>query len=255
MPHDARLLELVNTATQADLLQTLDAALQKSQGFTVATLNLDHLVKLGSDAAFLKAYSGHSHVVADGRPVVWLRRLAGQPVELVPGSELVGPLMGLAARLNVPVAFLGTTDATLAQAAERLETAHPDLRVVARIAPSFGFDPDGQEGAAVLDALAASEARLCLLALGAPKQELLAMRGAARLPRCGFVSIGAGLDFVAGSQHRAPVWMRRLALEWLWRLLSDPRRLAGRYLRCALILPRLAWAAIRMRRRHGGAAG
>jgi UDP-N-acetyl-D-mannosaminuronic acid transferase (WecB/TagA/CpsF family) len=59
----------------------------------------------------------------------------------------------------------------------------------------------------------------------------------------GFVSIGAGLDFIAGFQTRAPLWVRRIAMEWLWRMLSDPRRLAKRYLDCALVLPDLALAA------------
>ncbi len=244
MQDNAELLALVNTPTQAALLADIETRLSEGQGFTIATLNLDHLVKLRENAAFRAAYSQHSHVVADGRPVVWLRRLSGRPVELVPGSDLIDPLMALAARLDVPVAFLGSTETTLATAAERLEAAHPGLRVVTRIAPPFGFDPDGPEGMTALNALAASGAKLCLLALGAPKQERLAARAARHLPHCGFVSIGAGLDFIAGSQKRAPVWVRRLSLEWLWRMLSDPRRLAGRYLRCAMILPGLAGAAV-----------
>ena len=64
----------------------------------------------------------------------------------------------------------------------------------------------------------------------------------------GFVSIGAGLDFLAGSQTRAPAWVRAIAMEWLWRMLANPRRLALRYLRCALILPGLARDALRQGR-------
>ena len=248
MKQEREMLTLVNTSSQSDLMSALEARLAAGEGFTVATLNLDHLVKLYANPTFHEAYRRHSHVVADGWPVVVLRRLAGRPVELVPGSDLVEPLMALAARLHVPVGFLGATEPTLARAAARLEAAHPGLRVVARIAPPFGFDPDGSEGLVALDDLAASGARLCLLALGAPKQERLAVRGAERLPSCGFISIGAGLDFIAGIQPRAPRWMRRAGLEWLWRMLSDPRRLAGRYARCALILPGLTAAAVGMRR-------
>ena len=111
----------------------------------------------------------------------------------------------------------------------------------------FGFDPEGPAATACLDELAASGARLCLLALGAPKQEILAIRGAERLPGCGFVSVGAGLDFIAGHQSRAPVWVRRMALEWAWRLATNPRRLARRYLDCALVLPGLGVDALRER--------
>jgi N-acetylglucosaminyldiphosphoundecaprenol N-acetyl-beta-D-mannosaminyltransferase len=238
----------ITTPTRSALLTQIEALLAARQGFALATLNLDHLVKLSRDAAFRTAYAAQTHVVADGNPVVWLQRLARHPVELVPGSELITPLVALAARLGVPVALLGATEATLAAAAARLEADHPGLRVVARIAPPQGFDPGGPDGEAALNQLAASGARLCFLALGAPKQEILAARGRTVLPQMGFVSIGAGLDFIAGSQTRAPLWVRRIAMEWLWRMALNPRRLARRYLDCALILPGLtrgAWAARR----------
>jgi exopolysaccharide biosynthesis WecB/TagA/CpsF family protein len=241
------MLGLVNTTTQAELLDALEKRLRAGKGFAVATLNLDHLVKLRSDRAFRDAYSRHSHVVADGWPVVVLRRLAGRPVELVPGSELVSPLMALAARLEVKVAFLGSTEEALSRAAAKLSAEHPGLQISACISPPFGLDPEGHTADAALDEMGRSGARLCLLAFGAPRQERLAVRGRERIAGCGFVSIGAGLDFVAGSQRRAPRWMRRVGLEWLWRMLSAPRRLAGRYARCALILPVLTVAAVRMR--------
>jgi exopolysaccharide biosynthesis WecB/TagA/CpsF family protein len=150
------------------------------------------------------------------------------------------------------VAFLGGDEAALERAAERLGARHPGLRVALRLAPSMGFDPEGPEAGAAIDALAASDARICLLALGAPRQEILASRIAARLPVMGVLSVGAGLDFVAGRQRRAPRAVRALKAEWLWRLASDPRRLAGRYADCALVLPALGRAALRSRRRGAG---
>ncbi|MEO1612426.1 MAG: WecB/TagA/CpsF family glycosyltransferase, partial [Pseudomonadota bacterium] len=104
----------------------------------------------------------------------------------------------------------------------------------------------------VIEQLAASDARFVFLALGAPKQEVFAAHAWTALPHVGFASIGAGLDFIAGRQVRAPQWVRRLALEWVWRLLSAPRRLAARYLKCILILPSLILAALRQRRRNRG---
>ncbi|MGV8988683.1 MAG: WecB/TagA/CpsF family glycosyltransferase [Cypionkella sp.] len=238
----------ITTPTRAALLADIATLLDARQGFALATLNLDHLVKLDRLPDFRAAYTAQSHVVADGNPVVWLHRLAGRPVELVPGSELITPLANLAARLGVPVALLGSTAATLDQAAARLQADHPGLRVVAQIAPPQDFDPVGAQSAAVLDQLAGSGARLCFLALGAPKQEILAARGHAMLPGVGFVSIGAGLDFIAGHQTRAPLWVRRIAMEWVWRMALNPRRLARRYLDCGLILPGLARQAWRSRR-------
>lgn len=237
----------ITTPTRAALLAEIERLLVAGQGFALATLNLDHLVKLRRLAAFRVAYAAQTHVVADGNPVVWLQRLAGRPVELVPGSELIDPLAALAARLGVPVALLGATSETLDRAADRLLNACPGLSIVARLAQPQGFDATGPAGEAALRAVKASGARLCFLALGAPKQEMLAARGHALLPEVGFVSIGAGLDFLADTQTRAPLWVRRLALEWMWRMALSPRRLALRYLDCALILPGLALQAWRER--------
>lgn len=240
----------ITDATRAGLLASIEGRLVAGEGFALATVNLDHLVKLRRDPRFHEAYLAQSHVVADGNPVVWLSRLAGRRVELIPGSELVLPLAGLAARHDVPVALLGATEAALERAAEGLRAAHPGLRIVARIAPPMGFDPEGETGTEALAALAASGARLCFLALGAPKQERLAARGLRDCPGVGFVSIGAGLDFIAGTQKRAPLWVQRLALEWAWRMAGNPRRLAARYAACFAILPGLGLTALRGRRGH-----
>ena len=237
----------VNTPSRTLLMQGVEERLRAKRGFAVATINLDHLVKLQRSGAFRQAYAAQDFVVADGNPVVWLSRLAGRPVELVPGSELVRPLAALAARLGAPLGLFGADTATLEAAAANLESDYPGLRVVARIAPPYGLDPDGPVATAHLEDLAASGARLCLLALGAPKQEILAVRGKEIAPGVGFVSVGAGVEFVAGSQVRAPVWVQKVAMEWLWRMMREPRRLFWRYMSCFAILPALIRDAWRLR--------
>jgi N-acetylglucosaminyldiphosphoundecaprenol N-acetyl-beta-D-mannosaminyltransferase len=193
----------VNTSRRAQLLAEVEARLASRRGFSVATLNLDHLVKLRRSAAFRRAYAAQTHVVADGNPIVWISRIARHPVELTPGCELVEPIAAIAARHGAPVALLGARTETLALAADRLAARHPGLRLPARIAPGFGFDPAGPEADACIEALRDSGARVCFLALGAPKQEEFAARAQAALPEVGFVSIGAGLDFIAGTQALA----------------------------------------------------
>ncbi|MAY86055.1 MAG: glycosyltransferase [Pseudooceanicola sp.] len=232
------------------LLEDLHDRMVAGRGFAVATLNLDHVVKLRSDAAFRAAYARHSHVTADGNPIVWFSRLAGQPeVGLIPGSELIDPVAALAARSDTPVALLGATEPALAAAAAALETRHPGLRVVLQLAPPMGFDPAGDTATRAIDAIRDSGAGLVLLALGAPKQERFAARALEALPNVGFLSIGAGLDFIAGTQRRAPAWVRAIAAEWLWRMLSNPRRLAARYGACLLLLPGLLGRALGARLR------
>ena len=238
----------VNMQDQPSLLAEIRRRFRAGQGFALATVNLDHLVKLRHDPAFRAAYGQQDLVVADGNPIVWLSRLAGRPVQLVPGSDMVVPLTELAAQENIPIALLGSTDAALAAAARQLERQVPGADIVATIAPPMGFDAASPEAGDLLQQVEASGARLCFLALGAPRQEMLAARGRRETPAVGFASIGAGLDFLAGTQQRAPLWVRRLALEWVWRMLSAPGRLAPRYMGCAAILPAEIRAALRLRR-------
>ena len=238
----------VNVPDKAALMEQVATHFSERRGFALATINLDHLVKLRTSPSFREAYGAQDMVIADGNPIVWLSRLAQRPVALAPGSDLVVPLARLAAEHGIKVALLGATEAVLEAAAGVLKREIPGLEIAACLAPSQNFDPEGEEAGQLLDALARSGAGLTLLALGAPRQETFAARGRRAVPGMGFVSIGAGLDFLAGSQTRAPAWVRRLALEWLWRMLSNPRRLAGRYLQCALLMPRLALMALRQRR-------
>lgn len=238
----------VNIADRPRLEDEVLSRFASGEGFALATVNLDHLVKLETSADFLTAYAAQDLVVADGRPVVWLSQLAGRPVELMPGSDMVLPLCRLAAKAGVPVALVGSTGEALSDASAALTATVPGLDLAWCHAPSGVFDPAGAEAAEILRNLDQKGIRLCFLALGAPKQELLAARGRELAPGVGFASVGAGLDFLGGHQQRAPLWMRKLALEWLWRALSSPGRMVPRYLKCFAILPRQSRRALRIRR-------
>lgn len=229
------------------LLSDLKTRFERRQGFALATLNLDHIVKLRDDPAFRTAYLAHSHVTADGNPIVWMSRLAGAPVDLLPGADLITPLCDLAAATNVRVALLGSTDETLKAASSALMSRHPGLDVALCISPPMGFDPSGSLADSYITQLADAEIGLCFLALGAPKQELFAAHAVSKIDTVGFVSIGAGLDFIAGTQKRAPKFIRLIAAEWVWRLLTNPRRLGYRYTRCIAMTPHIFLSASKAR--------
>lgn len=228
-------------------MQVVRDRLSAGRGLALATINLDHLVKLRHDKEFRAAYAAQDLVVADGNPVVWLSRLARRPVRLAPGSDLVEALAQAAAETGAPIALVGSTEPVLIAAGERMKQRAPGLEVAACIAPPMGFSPTSDAADQILEQIAASGARLCFLALGAPKQEIFAARGRARLPQVAFVSVGAGLDFIGGSQKRAPALVRRVAMEWLWRALSAPRRMIPRYASCFAILPSQIVSALRQR--------
>ena len=227
----------VNIPDRATLLAAVAARLAAGEGFALATMNLDHLAKLRRDPSFRATYLAHDLVVADGNPIVWLSRLARRPVTLVPGSDLVLPLVAAATRAGRPVAILGTTGAALAAARQRIAADVPGVRFGPCLSPPLGFDPEGEDARAMLAEVAAVGPCLCLLSLSAPRQERLAALGRQLAPQAGFAGIGAGIDFLAGCQTRAPEWVRALALEWLWRAALQPRRLIPRYAACAAILP------------------
>ncbi|MDX8353120.1 WecB/TagA/CpsF family glycosyltransferase [Cognatiyoonia sp. IB215182] len=252
VPRDKGPNVIVNMPSLDALLSDMRAHFAGRRGFSLATLNLDHVVKLRDDPAFRSAYQAQSHVTADGNPIVWLSRLARQPVSLLAGADLIAPLAQLAGEMDVPIGLLGSTEETLQAAADALQMEHAGLRVVTCIAPPMGFDPTGELADRYIAQLEDAGVAMCFLALGAPKQEMFAAHAMSKTDRVGFVSIGAGLDFIAGTQIRAPKFVRAIAAEWVWRLMTNPRRLAARYAACIMVMPGLLRSALRARRANGG---
>ena len=227
----------INVATLSQAVPAIIRAAAESESFSVVTLNLDHLVKLRRSASFRRAYSAARFVTADGAPVAALARLQNPAIERTTGADLLLPLIEAAAKARVPVFFFGSNAGVLARAGRDLaQRCEHKLDIAGTAAPSMQFNPESPEADAALDRIAASGAKLCILALGAPKQEILAARAVARGIKVGFVSAGAGLDYLAGEQTRAPKSFQNFGLEWLWRLGANPRRLAVRYARCAVLL-------------------
>ncbi|WP_084632730.1 WecB/TagA/CpsF family glycosyltransferase [Pleomorphomonas oryzae] len=228
----------VNIGKQADLVHLVTFDALTGRGGTVFTLNLDHLVKLEHDPAFRAAYDQATYVSADGAPVVAMARRKGARLVRVTGADLVRPLCGAAALARIPVHFFGTTPDTLAMTETVLRSEYPRLIVAGLESPPFGFSPFGIEARAAAERIASSGARICFVALGAPKQEVFAEFARRWAPGVTFVCIGAALDFIGGSQRRAPDPIQAAGLEWLWRLIHDPRRLSKRYALSAMYLIR-----------------
>lgn len=230
----------VNLANLSAAVTAIADAAERGEAAATFTLNLDHLVKLRTNAAFRRAYRAARFVTADGAPVVHLARSQCAGIERTTGADLVLPLAEEAARRGLPVYLFGSSAEVLGIAGQRLAANTSDrLSIAGSEAPAMGFDPEGATADAAIDRIARSGARICFLALGAPKQELMAARAVARGVPVVFVCIGAALDFIAGAQVRAPGLLQRHGLEWLWRLATNPRRLAARYAQCAVLYARL----------------
>jgi N-acetylglucosaminyldiphosphoundecaprenol N-acetyl-beta-D-mannosaminyltransferase len=216
----------------------------------VFTLNLDHVVKLRKDARFRAAYGRAGLITADGFPIVVACRLQGERVSRVAGSDLIAPISAEAARSGKPVYLFGSNLRVLSRASRMLCANNAGLTIAGMFAPPQGFDPTSEDARRCIVTIGESGAALCFVALGAPKQEVFADHGKSLLPNTSFVCIGAGLDFIAGAQVRAPLWMQCCGLEWLWRAASDPQRLFYRYLLCMRALPGILARAVLIPRRR-----
>ena len=240
----------INTLSLAETAALIcqNAGSQAAQN--VFTLNLDHVVKMRKDPMFRGAYRRAGVVTADGFPIVLACRLQAKRISRVAGSDLIAPISSEAAKSGKSIYLFGSNPNVLAKASRLLCERNPGLTIAGALAPPQGFDPASESAHRCLRTIGDSGADLCFVALGAPKQELFADLGKSLLPNVSFVCIGAGLDFIAGAQMRAPRWMQRWGLEWLWRAAGDPQRLLYRYMLCVAALPgTLARAALVPRRR------
>jgi N-acetylglucosaminyldiphosphoundecaprenol N-acetyl-beta-D-mannosaminyltransferase len=227
----------VSTRPLAETAARICEAAGSAAAQTVFTLNLDHVVKMRSDPAFKAAYARAGLVTPDGFPVVWAGRLQGMRFDRVAGSDLVAPICAEAARTGKSIYLFGSSPDVLFQASQVLYHRNPGLRIAGALAPPQGFSPTSDEATKCIEIIRGSDPDLCFVALGAPKQELFADYAKNVMPNTSFVCIGAGLDFITGAQVRAPDWMQRAGLEWLWRVAKSPGRLLQRYLLCIAAMP------------------
>jgi N-acetylglucosaminyldiphosphoundecaprenol N-acetyl-beta-D-mannosaminyltransferase len=207
----------------------------------VVTPNVDHIVKLQHDAAFKAAYGDAAMVVVDGKPVLAASRLLGRPLpETVPGSDLAPALFAACDNSRKLRVFLfGAADGVALRAAQFIEKNWPWIQVCGTYSPPMGFSSDAPASATAIQLINSSNADVLVIGLGAPKQEIWVASVKSQLRVKLALCIGASIDFMAGEKRRAPLWMRRIGLEWVHRALSEPRRLIPRYAYDAWVFPRL----------------
>ncbi|MFZ2986725.1 WecB/TagA/CpsF family glycosyltransferase [Ideonella sp.] len=203
-------------------------------GGIVFTTNPDHLYHLQRSPAFMAAYRAADFVTVDSHYVRWAMRLAGRPVQhRITGSDLLPAYcQHLAKQDGAKVFLLGAKPGVAQRALERINARVGCEVVVGAHGPSMSFVNDAVEVAQVLSMIRQSGAKVLFVGLGAPKQELFIAQIRNLLPaEMVMVGVGATIDYEAGEVTRAPVWMRRMGLEWLHRVGTDPRRYLARYVR------------------------
>jgi N-acetylglucosaminyldiphosphoundecaprenol N-acetyl-beta-D-mannosaminyltransferase len=244
--------------THAELIEHVVGAIRVGVGGTIVTPNVDICRQISKDPATRELVSGASLVVPDGMPLLWAARLAGRPlIERITGSDLIFSLSAAAGAGGLPVYLIGGMPgreglAPVARlAADRLESRYPGLKVAGAYSPPARFDAAADDIEVLGKELAKAEPKIVFVGLGFPKQERLMARLEPLLPGTWFVGCGSAVPYAAGELRRAPAWMQAKGLEWLFRLITEPRRLAGRYLRdlpfAAVLLARSAWHGLARR--------
>jgi N-acetylglucosaminyldiphosphoundecaprenol N-acetyl-beta-D-mannosaminyltransferase len=217
--------------TEPELLDALFAALEKQRGGWLITANLDFLRRYYKDPRMQVLYAQADLRVADGMPLVWAAFLQGTPLpERIAGSSLLKPLAERAAREGRSVYFLGGNGNSAEGASRLLQSEYPELRVAGHSSPWLPVEPDDAAVEPTRQVLTEARPDIVLVALGSPKQEWLISRLRRSLPAAWFIGVGMSFSFTTGEMPRAPEWMQRSGLEWVHRLLSEPRRLGKRYL-------------------------
>jgi N-acetylglucosaminyldiphosphoundecaprenol N-acetyl-beta-D-mannosaminyltransferase len=212
-------------------LVAIDQLIRSGKGGTIYTPNVDHVVLAEHDESFHDAYARASLSLVDGTPLVWASKLLGSPLpEKVSGSDLLLPLMQLCAQRKYRVYLLGGAPGVGSSAARKLLELHPALEIVGIDVPRVSMPPSRGELSSIWERISEAKPDLVVVALGGHKQELFCDLSLETLRPAVFVCVGAAMDFLVGVERRAPRWISRAGLEWLYRLVQDPKRLAARYL-------------------------
>jgi N-acetylglucosaminyldiphosphoundecaprenol N-acetyl-beta-D-mannosaminyltransferase len=221
----------IDRISESETVEHAIGGVRRGQGGWICPTNLDVLRQAVISPELRALVEDADLVVADGMPLLWASRVQGAALpERVAGSSLIHTLSQAAARSGASVFLLGGDPGVAERAAARLSADIGGLMVCGTHCPPVGFEREPALMADIQAALRAARPDVVYVALGFPKQERLIRRLRAEHPSTWFVSVGASFSLVSGELARAPVWMRRTGLEWVHRLMQEPRRLTRRYL-------------------------
>ena len=217
----------VDAVTRGQAVEVCLAAVRARRTLEIGVVNVAKLVTLQEDRPLREAIVRCGLIIADGLPVVWAGRLLGQPLpERVTGIDLFLDLLAAADREQLSVYLLGATPEVLEGVAAQIRARFPKARIAGMRDGYFRAD----EEAAVAEAIRRAAPDMLFVGISTPKKELFLGRYGASMgvPVCH--GVGGSFDVLAGKVQRAPELWQRLGVEWLYRLLQEPRRMWRRYL-------------------------
>lgn len=218
---------LVNNISLQELLEKI------GKGGFVVTPNVDHLVKLQKDSKFYEVYKNADYRICDSKIIYWASYFLATPIqEKISGSDLFPAFYQQYANdQSVKIFLLGAAKGVAKKAQENINKKVGRKIVVDSYSPILGFETNHQECQKIIELINSSEATVLAVGLGSPKQEKFIAKYKSQLLKIRtFLAIGATIDFESGLTKRAPRWVSKIGLEWLHRLISNPKRLWKRYL-------------------------
>jgi N-acetylglucosaminyldiphosphoundecaprenol N-acetyl-beta-D-mannosaminyltransferase len=216
----------IDNVTESEVLKQLDRGI-------VFTPNVDHLLLLENDSEFLSIYETADYKLCDSKILYYVSRFLGTPIkEKISGSDFFPAFCNYHKdNENIKIFLLGAKEGVASQAQKKLNAKLGREIVVGAHSPSFGFEKNEEECWEIIEEINNSGATVLAVGVGAPKQEKWIHKYKDKLTNIKiFLAIGATIDFEAGNKKRAPKWVTEIGLEWLHRLLSEPKRLWKRYL-------------------------
>jgi N-acetylglucosaminyldiphosphoundecaprenol N-acetyl-beta-D-mannosaminyltransferase len=237
----------VDVVDEAEAVWVVESAWRDGTGLHVVTLNAEMVVAAQGDRELDRILRQAGLVVPDGAGVVWAVRLSGQRIGRLPGIELAMAVLAAAAKSGQAVALLGGRPEVVDTVARKLAEQVQGLAICTHRHGYF----KAEEAEAVVAEIAAHQPTLVLVALGVPAQEYFIDRFARCLPGAVWIGVGGSFDVWAGLVRRAPCWMQRMHLEWLYRLVREP----WRWRRMGSALPWFAAQVVRARLFPGSGDG
>lgn len=210
------------------LLEYLEKNLKELSGDYICVSNVHTTVTAYEDKNYLNVQNGGIMAIPDGGPLSTVGRKRGYAnMERTTGPGLMGEIFRISAEKGYRHYFYGSTGETLALLKSCLERDYPGIHIAGMYSPPFRSLTE-EEDESIVDQINATNADFVWIGLGAPKQELWMAEHQGKIKGL-MVGVGAGFDYFAGNIQRAPEWMQKRNLEWLYRLWQDPKRLYKRY--------------------------
>lgn len=219
----------VHETSYANATKQIESWARASESRRVYATSVHGTMEAHDAPAFRDILNRADLITPDGMPLVWMLRLKGiKTQQRIYGPTLMLKVMEMAARERIPVGFYGGEPGTLEMLVRRMKAAFPSLQVSYAYSPPFRPLAE-EETEQVRRSIVASGTRILFVGLGCPRQEKWIDAQQGGIPAV-MIGVGAAFDFHAGVKSQAPAWMQGMGLEWLFRLLTEPRRLSKRYL-------------------------